>query len=376
MILGVNGIRLLGRRSGVGRCIEGLLKSFDSVDHPFREIRVYSPEALPGDVVLPSVGRSVVLPSALPRGLWEQIVLPRAHGACGVLLCPSYLAPWRARCPTLLIHHGSYEGYPEAFGWWTRKRAHALYALSAHCATRVCTVSQHSRRDIARFYRVAPEKISVIPDGVDTDVFRPGLDVARVADWRHRVTGGDSPILLYVGKATRRRNLPELLAAFASLRRGSLAGYKLVLVGVDLPESSLGDEIARLDLAREVIALSHLSHEEVALAYNAAALLVYPSSYEGFGMPVLEAMACGTPTIALNNTAFPEFAGEVAELLPDARVETLCRGIEAVLGDAALREHMARAGPARAADYAWPVIAAQYVALLKRVAEGAGGLSP
>jgi glycosyltransferase involved in cell wall biosynthesis len=371
MILGVNGIRLLGRRSGVGRCVEALLKSFDVVDHPFEEIRVYTPETLPGDVLLPAVGRSVVVPSVLPAGMWEQLALPRAHAACGVLLCPSYLAPWRAGCPTLLIHHGSYEGYPEAFAWWPRKRAHLLYAVSAHRATRICTVSEHSRRDIARFYRVAPDKISVIPDGVDTQVFRRFEDVSRVVAWRRRATGGDDPFLLYVGKETARRNLPQLVAAFAALRAGSLAGYKLVLVGVDLAKSGLAAAIARLDLASEVIGLPYLSHEEVALAYNAAELFIYPSSYEGFGMPVLEAMACGTPTIALDNTAFPEFAGGVAELLPDARVETLSRGIERVLGDAARRGRMAREGPARASDYTWPAIAAQYVALLERVAETA-----
>ena len=118
MILGVNGIRLLGHRSGVARCIEALLRCFDEVDHPFSEVRVYTPAALPDDVALPAVGRSVVVPSALPSGLWEQIALPRAHGKRDLLLCPSYISPWAARCPTLLIHHGpgvarGIEGHPE-----------------------------------------------------------------------------------------------------------------------------------------------------------------------------------------------------------------------------------------------------------------------
>ncbi len=370
MILGVNGIRLLGPLSGVGRCLEALLKCFDQVEHPFTELRVYTPAPLPADVALPAIGRNVVVASALSGlpGLWEQVALPRAHGRRDVLLCPSYVAPWAARCPTLLIHHGSYEGYPEAFDWWPRTRARAIYALSAHRATRVTTVSEHSRRDIARFYGVSLKKVSVIPDGVDTELFRPIRDPEGDARWRRRVLGEEAPFLLYVGKPTRRRNLPELLEAFARLKRGVHRDHKLLLVGVDLQSTGLAARAAGLGIADDVVGVAHLPHTEVALAYNAANIFVYPSSYEGFGMPVLEAMACGTPVIALHNTAFPEFAGGVAQLLPNAEVETLHAGIEGVLGDASLRAEMARAGPIRAADYAWPIVARQYIELLTRLA--------
>src|ERR1700747_2092426 len=95
--------------------------------------------------------------------------------------------------------------------------------------------------------------------------------------------------------------------------------------------------------------------------YNAADLFVYPSSYEGFGMPVLEAMACGTPVIALDNTAFPEFAGGVACLLPDAQVSTLETGIADLLADSLRRERMAVDGPRRAAEYDWRVVTQRYL---------------
>jgi glycosyltransferase involved in cell wall biosynthesis len=92
--------------------------------------------------------------------------------------------------------------------------------------------------------------------------------------------------------------------------------------------------------------------------------LVYPSSYEGFGMPVLEAMACGTPVITLNNTSFPEFALGVAHLLEDAAIPTLSRGIDTVLGDAVLRKRMSRQGPSRAAAYDWHLITRRYLELM------------
>jgi glycosyltransferase involved in cell wall biosynthesis len=102
-------------------------------------------------------------------------------------------------------------------------------------------------------------------------------------------------------------------------------------------------------------------------------LLVYPSSYEGFGMPVLEAMASGTPVIALNNTAFPEFAGGVAQLLPNAEVTTLKDGIMRVLTDTSLQAHMRDNGPKRAADYDWRLVVRRYLDLMTPVAERQNG---
>jgi glycosyltransferase involved in cell wall biosynthesis len=93
--------------------------------------------------------------------------------------------------------------------------------------------------------------------------------------------------------------------------------HKLVLIGSALPGTSFQTLADELGMSREIVTVPYASHEEIALAYNASSVLLYPSSYEGFGMPVLEAMACGTPVIALNNTAFPEFAGGVALLLED-----------------------------------------------------------
>ncbi len=113
----------------------------------------------------------------------------------------------------------------------------------------------------------------------------------------------------------------------------------------------------------------YVTHEEMPLVYAACDLFIYPSSYEGFGMPVLEAMACGTPTIALDNTAFPEFAGGVAHLLPDARVETLVTGMWDILSDPARRERMALEGPRRAATYDWRVVTQRYLDLMIPIAE-------
>ena len=365
MILGINGIRLVVARSGVARCIEALLRNLDELDHPFSEIRVYTPAPLDSGTYLPRGAVNVVLPARFSYAFWEQVTLPRAHGRRGLLLCPSYVLSLFARCPTFLIHHGSYEGYPQAFGWWTRNKARAIYTLSAWLATGVSTVSEYSRRDMSRFYGVPLERIHVVPDGVDTRLFRPIHDPAALSRWRTSTLGRDIPYIAYVGKPTERRNLSALVRAFARLRASSGIAHQLLIVGADLPGTSpFRSVIAELGLEREVTILGHASHDEMVYVYNAADLFIYPSSYEGFGMPVLEAMACGAPVIALDNTAFPEFAGGVAHLLPDARVETLVEGMRRVLEDKALRRHMAEAGPRRAALYDWRLITRRYLDLM------------
>jgi glycosyltransferase involved in cell wall biosynthesis len=232
----------------------------------------------------------------------------------------------------------------------------------------ISTVSEHSRRDIERFYGVDAETVHVVPEGVDTRRFRPLDDPAGMAAWRRRVLGEDVPFLLYVGKPTRRRNLPALIAAFGQLKAGRGLPHKLLLIGMAMAGTPIEADAAAAGVTGDVIALPYADHDEIVLAYNAAELLVYPSSYEGFGMPVLEAMACGTPAIALDNTAFPEFASGVALLLPDAAVDTLREGIASILDDPERGAEMSRRGPERAARYDWRPIAARYRDLMMTVA--------
>ena len=370
MILGINGIRLIGDRSGVARCIEALLHQFECLNHPFTEIRVYSPEALPDDVKLPSMARSIVLHSRLPNSLWEQVVLPRAHGRAGLLLCPSYVAPMFSRSPTFLIHHGSYEGYPEAFSWLVLNKARFIYTLSAWRATCMSTVSAYSREDIVRFYRLPRSRVKVIPEGVDTSVFQPCSDQSLLSSWREKTFGTDQPFIAYVGKPTERRNLSALIRAFAKLKSEKKIEHRLLLAGTALPgQSPFRDVIDELGLTNDVTVLEYIDHDEMPVLYNAASIFIYPSSYEGFGMPVLEAMACGTPLITLDNTAFPEFAGGIGLLLTDASVETLTEGLWNLIQDRELQKHMTQLGPERAAEYDWKLVAQKYLDLMIPIAE-------
>ena len=368
MILGVDAQRLLGQPTGVARVLEALLHHFDEVSHPFGEIRLYSPEPLSTDDRWPAASRTVTVRGRGGAGLWQQIHLPRAHGADGLLLCPSYTVPLLARKPIALIHHGSYEGYPSAFPLLRRLKARFLHTLSARSATHIFTVSEHSKRDLLRFYGVPESKVEVIHNGVDTTLFRPAEDLAASAEVRRELFGEDTPFVLYVGNLNRRRNLDALTEAFARVRGRHGARHQLLFVGFELEGTTVLDVAQRCGVEPHIHALPHVDHHRLATLYGAADAFAYPSSYEGFGLPVLEAMACGTPALALDATAFPEFATGAAELLSDAHVDTLEEGLDRLLGDSELRKNLRREGPRRAAEFDWRRVTARYVEALGTLA--------
>lgn len=368
MDLAINGLRLTGRRYGVGRYIEYLLRHWKHVMHPFDRIVVYTPGPLEERIDLPERAEHRIVPARHSFGYWEQVVLAGLRQEHDLLFCPSYVAPLLGRGKTVLTHLGSYEAVPSAFPLIQRWKTRAIYRLSAHRADRVITVSESSKRDIVRFYGVRPEKISVIYLGVDP-VFRPITDKELLASTRKRYLRSDHPYILFVGKLSRRRHIRELVIAFSRLKQTRSIPHALFLIGPD----TAGQNVLRLARAHgiesSVVHQEYASHEELVAIYNAADLFVYPSAYEGFGIPVLEAMACGVPTIALSNSSFLEIAAGAAFLAPSGTEEELFLAMDRVLFSEELRAKMRVAGPKRAGQFGWSSIARQTMDLLSEVAK-------
>jgi len=365
MHLDINGMRLMGRRFGVGRYIEYLLKQWATLDWPFASATLHTPSSIREPWQLPPFIEHRITASFLSDALWEQVVLPRQRRPGGLLFCPGYVAPLATKGKIVVTHHGSYEAIPSAFAWRQRMTSRALYQVSACRADVVITVSASSKADILRFYRTSAGKVVVIPQGVD-DRFRPIHDTKTLRDVRYRFFGDGRPFILFVGKLTRRRNVPNLIEALGRLRREHGIQHSLLLVGQNSGGYDLDGLARSAGIADAVFHSEYEEHDTLPALYNAADLFVYPSSYEGFGVPVLEAMACGIPSVAVRGSAFEEFAAG-AYLAESGSTEEIARAISAVLFSPEVRRRLAERGLSRASEYRWRPIAERTLNVLAEV---------
>ena len=287
----------------------------------------------------------------IPRLLWG---MPRAARRDRLdLLHVTYTLPPALPCRTVVtVHDISYLILPETFSPRDRLLLSLAVPLSMRRADRVLTVSEHARGDILKRYRLDPAKVVAIPNGLEAR-FRPERDAARIAAIRQHYRLPDA-YLLAVGNLQPRKNLRRLIEAFAALRRDGRITAKLVLVGKTLwRESEIFAAIQGYGLETEVIATGYVPEDDLPAIYSAAAAFVYPSLYEGFGLPPLEAMACGTPVVTSNTSSLPEVVGDAALTVEPTATGDLARAIGRVLSDDTLRQDLITRGIARARLFSW-----------------------
>ena len=247
------------------------------------------------------------------------------------------------------VHDVSYLELPEAFSLRDRLVLGLLVPRTLRRADAIITISEHTRQAITHHYGTPEDKIVVVYQSV-SPAFRPlaAVTACHVAE-RYGLTG---PYILAVGNLQPRKNVPRLLRAFAMLRRTSEYTGHLALVGKDAgQESQISAEARRLGLRQEVIFTGYVPQDDLVALYSCADVFVYPSLYEGFGLPPLEAMACGSPVIASDTSALPEVAGDGALLVDPTSEEALAGAISLVLGDIELRRDLVARGYVRAARF-------------------------
>jgi glycosyltransferase involved in cell wall biosynthesis len=229
------------------------------------------------------------------------------------------------------------------FPQYLRNRAAYVYARAsmwsaAHQAHRILTVSEASKRDIIHFFNVPPEKVVVVYNAIEERFAKTPSDEAieRVRE-RYQL---NHQFVLYVGNIKPHKNLVRLIEAFATLRRRQGFNELKLLI--------IGDEISKLPALRRAVHTQKL-HKHVRLA----SVFVFPSLYEGFGLPPLEAMASGTPVVTSNVSSMPEVTGDAAVLVDPYNVGSIVDGIARVLEDPALSAELRRKGIARAREFSW-----------------------
>lgn len=371
MRFGVNARRLAGQRLGIGRYIEYMLKYWDTMLAPEEQVTLYVQEP-PREQPLKLSNAFNVRPlqPKLTGSIWENVLLPVHAGEVDVLFGPSYTIPLAFGGRTVVATHSINEIQPGAHPWWYKLTYTPWYRMSAQKADRVIVPSESTSLDVQEHYGIAAEKIDVVPEGVD-DAFKPLNDEELNRATRKRYLGSDRPYILFVGKASQRRNIPTLMAALGLLKQRYSIPHALLLVGpniLGLPLDRLAEEHGISDSFVQTDGRFD-SHQELISIYNAADVYAYPSTYDGFSLTTVEAMACGVPVVAVNRAAVREIADGCAILLDELNMETLADAIYRLLTDTQLREQLRTKALERADTLRWRQTAQQTLAVLRKVAQ-------
>jgi glycosyltransferase involved in cell wall biosynthesis len=263
----------------------------------------------------------------------------------------------------LTVHDLSFLHYPDHFVPKLVRYLSGVVPRSVARADRVLADSQATRDDLIEYMGVPPEKVQVLYSGVDGR-FRPTEEPGERERLKERYgLPGDRPYVLSVGTVQPRKNYVRLIRAFASLERTS---HELVIAGGHgwLYQEVLAEAEERKDRVRM---LGFVDDADLPALYRGAALFAFPSLYEGFGLPVLEAMACGVPVVCSNTSSVPEVAGDAALLIDPHDEESLAQALERLLSDEGLREQMVKQGFERAGQFTWERAARQLLSTIDTV---------
>jgi glycosyltransferase involved in cell wall biosynthesis len=297
----------------------------------------------------------------LPFFLWQQSLALRQLKA-DWYLANFFLPPSLPCRGAVAVHDLSFRAHPEYFprtvAWYMRW----LTGWAIQQAQRVLTISEFSREELCRFYLVDPAKVVITPLGVGAE-FHPSSLATSAADQvvlaRYDLK---TPYILALGNIHPRKNLARLLEAYRRLRRQREAVPTMVWAGMPRWDSS---ELLSQARAAGVILTGFVAQADLPALYRQATMLVYPSLYEGFGLPPLEAMACGAPVVTSNITSLPEVVGEAALTVDPTNTGEITAAMAQLLDDASLRQHLRQAGLARAAEFTWSRTAQSLLASLE-----------
>jgi alpha-1,3-rhamnosyl/mannosyltransferase len=309
--------------------------------------------------------------TAFPTNLgWMAASLPLAVRDAGVDVfhAPAYQAPlWGVHPLAVTIHDVSYARHPEWHPYKNDPFRRAFYRRSARAADRIITDSEFSRSEIVAAYGVPPERITVVPLAA-SPTFTPGVcDPGALPGAVRR------PYALHVGDLHTRRNLGTALAAILAVRRGAVNPPILVCAGIDRGVANdLRDQATLATDPDALVLTGPLDDGALLNLYRGASMLVYPSRYEGFGLPVLEAMQCGIPVVAARAASIPELTGDAAVLLDALDVDAWSGAVVTLLADEERRAALSRAGIQRASHFSWTRVAEQTLDVFRTMAGSRG----
>ena len=306
------------------------------------------------------------------RILWEQFILPiqcQWH-RIDLLHSPGYVSPIALPCPSVVsIHDMNYFFFPQDWSklaLWVLK---ILVPLSARVSSQVIAVSQSSKRQIMKTLKISEDKINVTYNGVN-EIFHSHHSRREILEMKNRM-GIKGNFILSVAFSHPHKNLSRLLQAYHILRKDKGITHQLLLTGnPGRDHSELVRMVRKLGINQEVIFTGYLPDHLMPLVYQAADLFVFPSLYEGFGLPILESMACGTPVVSSNAASLPEVVGRAGILVDPHDVNKMAGAMYRVLSDKSLAQDLVKKGLKQSKRFSWVETAKETLAIYKKAMAG------
>lgn len=353
--------------SGIGRYAVELTRALRKLEpqleivllnpYPHSELRWYrefESHALPS---LAKVPLAATLGNLLLHQAARRLGLDVLHDPCGIA---PFLMPFPEYRRVVTVHDAVPLATPDLQPLATRLIFRTLVPWTRFSADAVLTVSHHAAADLERLARIPKAKLHVTYNGVHPP---PPMGEAEVRGVLERL-GIEAPYFLYVGNLVARKNLPRLVQAFRLLRQ-EIPEARLVLVGARQWKSH---ELFRHDLTN-VLVLGYVADDDLHALYYGARALAFPSLYEGFGLPALEAMVHGTPVLTSNTSSLPEVVGDAALLVDPTSVQSIRDGLRTLWHDAALRQELRRRGLERAKGFTWEKAAQATLEVYRRLVD-------
>ncbi|MDR2649972.1 MAG: glycosyltransferase family 4 protein [Clostridiales bacterium] len=274
-------------------------------------------------------------------------------GKADITLFFNFIAPPGAAGRNIIVVYDmAYLAFPETVRFRTKTMLDVSLKASVRRAAAIITISEFSKNEIVKYMGVSPERIAIAPGGVDTRVFYP-VGAERINKAKKKYSIPDT-YLLYAGTLEPRKNIERLIEAYAKLVNEEPSAPPLVLAGrKGWLYESIFEKVESLGMEKRVIFTGYIDDADMPAILSGAMIFVFPSLYEGFGMPPLEAMACGTPTLTSTSASLPEVVGDAAVKADPYNAEDIKDGMKRLINDSALRGDLSAKGLERAKQFNW-----------------------
>jgi len=369
MIIGVDVTAALTQGGGIGRYTRELVQALVAVDdtNRYRFFSAKPPVTLPVPDPLPQAAHVTYRPAPLDERwlyrLWYRLRLPLpvqwVTGKLDLFHSPDFvLPPVNGRIPTLLtVHDLSFIHYPHVFPERLVSYLNQVVPWSISRASHILADSEATRNDLLTIWQVPPEKVTVLYSGVH-ERFQPVNDPVKITAVRQKYHLAEWPYLLSVGTLQPRKNYQMLIRAFAPLA-DKVPHHLVISGGKGWLYDEMMAEVAHQGLEDRVHFIGFVADADLPALYSAASLFVFPSLYEGFGLPLLEAMGCGTAVLTSNSSSLPEVAGNAAQQLPPDDQAAWTEAMQALLIDESRRRTLVLAGQNQVKQFSWQESARQ-----------------